>query len=344
MKSNTFHRAGLFMGALGSVVRSRFLTHRPCFLSHLLTTRCFAKCATCLWRGKSAEERDTAKIIDFYRQAKELGFISTTFWGGEPLLRRDLFDILHACRRFGLITGLITNGHLLPKHHQALAANLDFLIVSVDMPNAEHDRLRGVPGMFDNIVKGLDLVRAENPRLKVFVNSVVSQLNHAEIEQLVRFAEDHKTSITFESVNQGEVEFPRNDGTTVVDLRLRPEDERAVFHKIRQMRKRHPAINNSKGFLRLIESGRVEYRCRSPRLWMRVEPDGSVNNCQDRAHPIGNVYRQRLADIVSSPAMKRLQRQAESCSRCRDSGVIESSLFWDFHLEVIANNLRLFVK
>jgi len=42
--------------------------------------------------------------------------------------------------------------------------------------------------------------------------------------------------------------------------------------------------------------------------------------------------------------MKWLQKKAQSCCSCVDSGVIESSLFWDFNPEVIANNLRLFIR
>ena len=91
MKINTLYRAWLFLGAARSVIRSRFFTHQPFFVSHLITTRCFARCATCLWRGESKEEQDAGKIIDFYNQAKKLGFVSTTFWGGEPLLRQDLY-------------------------------------------------------------------------------------------------------------------------------------------------------------------------------------------------------------------------------------------------------------
>lgn len=103
-------RIWLFFGATNCVIKSRFITHRPFFISHLITSRCFAKCPTCLWRGKAPEENDTTKIIDFYRQAKQLGFVSTTIWGGEPLLRDDLFEILRECKKMGFITGIITIG------------------------------------------------------------------------------------------------------------------------------------------------------------------------------------------------------------------------------------------
>jgi len=344
MKTNALQRIWLFIGATKCAIRSRFFSNRPFFVSHLITTRCFAKCATCLWRGESNEEQDTSKIINFYQQAKQHGFVSTTFWGGEPLLREDMFEILKACQKLGLVTGLITNGFLLPKYSQSLAQNLDFLIVSVDIPNEEHDHLRGVPGMFNNILIGLSQIRVENPRLKLFVNSVISELNYPYVAQLIRFAENHSTSITFESVNQGLVEFPRKEGKTVVDLRLSQEKEQEVFGMIRKLKKDHPSINNSNSYLKLFQTGKVKYNCHAPKISIRVEPDGSVTNCQDRNHPIGNVYQQKLVDILSSPQLRWLQKKAESCSSCVDSGVIESSLFWDFNVEVMANSLRLFIK
>ena len=164
MKPEVPRRLWFFLGATKCVLRSRFFYNRPFFISHIITTRCFAKCPTCLWRGESEEEHDTTKVINFYYQAKQLGFVSTTFWGGEPLLREDIFEILEACRKFGFVTGLITNGHLLPKYSHLLTQTLDFLIVSVDIPNEEHDRIRGVPGMFNNILIGLKRIRATNPR------------------------------------------------------------------------------------------------------------------------------------------------------------------------------------
>lgn len=343
MNVESLNRIRLFLGATGCILRSRFYKARPFFVSHLITTRCFAKCATCLWRGESTEEHDTGRIIDFYQQAQNLGFVSTTFWGGEPLLREDLVEILKACRRLGLVTGLITNGYLLPEYSHLLAHNLNFLIVSLDIPNHEHDRLRGVSGLFNNILIGLNQIMAENRHLKVFINAVISQLNYPYFEQLIHFAESLSLAITFESVNQGSVEFPRKDGNTKVELRLAQEREKAIFGRILELKNKHSSINNSKSYLRLFKTGNVKYRCHAPKISIRVEPDGSVTNCQDRTRPAGNVYQEKLTAILSSPQLKWLQKKAESCSSCVDSGVIESSLFWDFNVEVMANSLRLFL-
>jgi len=88
----------------------------------------------------------------------------------------------------------------------------------------------------------------------------------------------------------------------------------------------------------------VKYRCHAPKISIRVEPNGNVTNCQDRNHPIGNVFQENLEDILNRPRFRWLQKKAESCSSCVDSGVIESSLFWDFNLEVIMNTIKLFMN
>ena len=344
MNTEYLHRLALYARAGMCIVRSRFLTGRPFFISHLITTRCFARCPYCLWRGETPEEADTGKIIDFYRRARRLGFVSTTFWGGEPLLRDDIFDIAAACRKLGFVTGLITNGYLLPHYAGPLARDLYFLIVSLDIPGPEHDVLRGVPGLFENISSGIRRVQQENPRLKVFINSVISRCNHEYVEQLIGFAETHSLTITFESVNAGPAEFPRSESRDIGDWRLSPPDEMNVFGSIRKLKRAHPAINNSHSYLRLFESGQVRYRCHAPRISIRIEPDGAVTNCRDRDHPLGNVYTGNLEDILSSPRFREVQRNAETCSACVDTGVIESSLFWEFNREVMVNSAKLFLR
>ncbi len=337
-------RTGLFLRTTRRIIRSRVIDNRPFFVSHLITTRCFARCPTCLWRGDSPEERETAKIIDFYSQAREEGFIGTAFWGGEPLLREDSFEILKACRRLGLVTGLVTNGYLIPKYHRELSFNLDFLIVSIDIPSKKHDELRGVDGLFERAIQGISLIREENPGLKVFINSLISKLNYTWVEEMVKFCEEMDLTVTFESVTRGEPEFPRSDGSKWVDLRLPREKEREAFRRIRGLKKGGKCINNSLSHLRMFEEGVVRYNCNGKRIFIRVEPNGDVTNCLDRKNPLGNVYEERLSSIIRSERMRSLQRRARNCSRCVDTGTIESSLFWEFHPEVILNTLRLFLR
>jgi len=334
-------RLTYFLRAVRKVLRTRLKGEGPFFVSHLITARCFARCPTCLWRGDVPEEKDVSKVLKFYREAREEGFVSTTFWGGEPLLWEGLLEVMEGCRKMGFVTGLITNGYLLPRYARDLAHLADFVIVSVDLPSEEHDRLRGVEGMFRRALEGISLLSEENPGLKVFLNTVVSRLNFHAVEGMVELCEELGISVTFESVDEGEPQF--RDGPRVEGLRLPREEEAEVFGRIRRMKREGRPVNNSESYLRMFEEGRVRYRCHLPSISVRVEPDGNVTNCLDRKHPLGNVYRDRLRDILEGERMRWLRREALGCHRCVDTGTVESSLFWEFKPEVVLNTLRLFL-
>ena len=125
---------------------------RPHTLSHLVTTRCNGGCATCLWSARAGgdhearTELDTATVGWLYREAGRAGMAQVVVWGGEPLLRQDLPELLLAARRAGLFITLITNGWFVREAWPRLRGLVDALILSLDDAGAAHDRMRCLPG------------------------------------------------------------------------------------------------------------------------------------------------------------------------------------------------------
>ncbi len=340
MKNRILRRAQLFGRALACAARSRLLTHRPFTLSHRITGRCNARCETCLWRGRFEEEAGTDRIVEAYERARDAGFISTTFWGGEPLLRADMPEIARRVRGLGLTVGLITNGYYLPEKARELSGALDYIIVSLDVPNPGHDRLRGVEGIFDRAVEGMRVLRSFDPTVKIFINSVVSRLSYPAVPGMADFARRLGLSVTFESTNTGVT----LDGTRNVQLRLPPDIEREAFDRILAMKMRGLPVNNSSTYLRMFATGRTRYACQNPKVALGVGPDGTITACLDRPVSLGNFYSDSLVEILDSSILMDMQARAENCWLCVDSGTIETSLFWQFRREVVLSTLRLFLK
>lgn len=311
-------------------------THSPFFISHLITSRCNASCPTCLWKGIVKDELDTSKIINFYRQARNLGFISTVFWGGEPLMRKDTIDILRFCKESGFVCGLITNGYLLPERYKELAQLLDFLIVSIDIPSEKLDELRGVHGLFKNALEGINLIRRSSPNIKIFINTVISRLNYQYLDDVIDFVQASRLTVTFESMTSG-----REDVDT---LKLPNSIERQVFQKLIDRKKEGKPINNSFSYLKMFAKGNRNYTCHTNEIAIRVEPNGNLTNCLSKSNPIGNVYEENLSILLKSISFKVLQRKGRKCSKCVDAGTIESSFFWDLNPEVMISTLHLFLK
>ena len=99
-------------------------------------------------RARTGDRLDTATVRWLYSEAGRAGMAQLVVWGGEPLLRQDLPELLLAARRAGLLITLITNGWSLGDRWGELRGLVDALILSLDDVGPAHDALRGLPGLF----------------------------------------------------------------------------------------------------------------------------------------------------------------------------------------------------
>ena len=86
---------------------------RPLWLLLELTYRCPLQCPYCsnpLDIARYAEELTTQEWFKVLRQARAMGATQLGFSGGEPLVRKDLEDLIAEARRLGYYTNLITSG------------------------------------------------------------------------------------------------------------------------------------------------------------------------------------------------------------------------------------------
>jgi cytosylglucuronate decarboxylase len=112
------------------------------------------------------------------------------FTGGEPLMHERIEDLVALGHRGGMKTGLITNGKLLPRMIDGLAAaGLHHVTVSIDSPDSQsHDLLRDTKGSFKNAVAGIR--KAKELGLNVRVNTVVGPHNYKQMPDMQRLLTD----------------------------------------------------------------------------------------------------------------------------------------------------------
>lgn len=136
----------------------RLVSH-PVLCNYYVTYRCNATCSFCdIWEKPSPYiTLDNAR--ENIRDLKRLGVKVIDFTGGEPLLHRQLHQLLAIAKEFGLITTVTTNGLLYPKRSQELKGLIDMLHLSLDSPlQAEHDASRGVK-CFDKVMESIQVAK-----------------------------------------------------------------------------------------------------------------------------------------------------------------------------------------
>lgn len=125
-----------------------------------VTNRCQCKCGHCSAEDYSAScdelsFEDISQIID---ESIALGICNMTFTGGEPLLRKDLESLIACVPPDKAVSKIFTNAALLDAERASSlkAAGLHAIKMSLDLPEpAEHDRLRGRKGSFEEVKRGV---------------------------------------------------------------------------------------------------------------------------------------------------------------------------------------------
>jgi PqqA peptide cyclase len=124
---------------------------RPFGLLAELTYACPLHCPYCsnpLNLGDYSDELTTEQWQQVIAEAAELGVLQLHLSGGEPLLRRDLVDIVRFASGQGLYTNLITSASGLSTRRAELlrAAGLDHVQISIQADErALSDRIAGTP-------------------------------------------------------------------------------------------------------------------------------------------------------------------------------------------------------
>jgi cyclic pyranopterin phosphate synthase len=168
------------------------------YLRISVTDRCNERCLYCMPEGYKGWEHKpdhltAEEIIQVVRVAAGMGFRKFRLTGGEPLVRRDLLDIVEAITALPGVTcvGLSTNGTKLAKLAEPLrAAGLRTVNISLDALDAEiYKRVSG--GNVADVLAGIRAaVAAGFERVKL--NAVLMRgVNEHELWPLVLFAAEH---------------------------------------------------------------------------------------------------------------------------------------------------------
>lgn len=320
---------------------------RPFILSHLVTSRCDARCATCLWRGAGDDDLPLDKIVWLYEEAAGAGLVQLVVWGGEPLLRDDLPALLRAAVDAGLVVTLISNGSRLAARWPELRGLVDALILSVDDGPAAHDLMRGLPGLSARQEEAVALIRRDPLAPRLLVNTVLSRLNPGALERVAPIARRW---------NAGWYVCPMETGRMLStgfepardDLALAPRElSEAATTALTLRRGGYPLLASGR-YLRMLQAdpGLSAYRCRVPRAILTVEADGSVRDCRRRDAPLASVSELkrsggRLSDVYRLPRYRAVVREAETCTSCNNPDVLETSWLWDLHPVMAVKMWRL---
>jgi AdoMet-dependent heme synthase len=167
----------------------------PFTIAWEVTRACAFACVHCRADAqprRSPEELTTEEGFALVDRLTEFGSPILVFTGGDPMMRRDLFELVEHADRAGLRCSLTPTATALPtvaRLRRAQAAGIRRMALSLDAPTPEvHDDFRKVAGSWDRTMAILRNARAVG--LSTQVNTTVTTHNVDLLPEMVDFVRE----------------------------------------------------------------------------------------------------------------------------------------------------------
>ncbi len=180
-------------GGLAALRRRR----APASFDIELTARCNLNCRHCyinLPAGDEAAEKKELPLAELEKTAGEavsLGSVWCLMSGGEPLLRRDFFDIYMMLKKKGLLLSLFTNATLIREEHVRFLRQYpprDIEVTVYGVTKETYEGITRVPGSYQAFMSGLDMLLGSG--IPVRLKAMALRSNKDELEAIAEFCRE----------------------------------------------------------------------------------------------------------------------------------------------------------
>jgi MoaA/NifB/PqqE/SkfB family radical SAM enzyme len=264
----------------------RRITRRksPFQVTFSLTNRCNFRCTYCHIPLEERAEMTTAEWRAAIDEFADAGMGRASFMGGEPLLRKDVPELIDHVKRRGVHASLNTNGWLVPQYIDALA-RLDLVCITLDGPAEVHDRERH-PGSYARCLNALELLRGRG--VKTVTMTVLTEASIETVDHVLEVARRFGTQAFFQL---------EHDAGMDVSLPIAPHIARArvaaLTDRLAARKREGWPVGNS---LAILEAQRERRylggcdECYAGTYFAYVFSDGTVSHCLFTAGqvPLGN--------------------------------------------------------
>jgi MoaA/NifB/PqqE/SkfB family radical SAM enzyme len=160
-----------------------WLAERPIVVSFEVTDACTCYCKHCDHGGPRDESRNL-KPADYRRYMEALNPCVVQVSGGEPLMRKDVVEIVRSIKNGSSLpyTILVSNwSEMTEEKYLALRdAGIDQFSVSLDFPDARHDEFRVYPGLYSHLESLIPRL-AKMGHDDIVLNSCITSVNLNEM-------------------------------------------------------------------------------------------------------------------------------------------------------------------
>lgn len=270
-----------------------------------ITFVCNHACSFCYNCPTGQKEMSTEEIYGALRKLAEFNILYLTLTGGEPLVRKDFFDIGRRARELGFAIRIYTNGYLID---EPMARKIKDIVNPVEIEISihgarpeTHEKLTCVPGSLDRIIQGVKHLRSQG--VKVNLKCPITRDNQDEVLDMHRLAKELGCTMIFDPVIT-----PRDDGDKdPLDLMATDDFLRRYWSDPAYAEARKEPVPMPR------HDGPGEAVCGTGRSGLAIDPYGNIYPCVQ--------WRRKVANIRELDSLRDMWRTSPVLIEVRQAAV-----------------------
>ncbi len=270
-------------------------------------------CSIRRFQGKKNKKQFTIKDVkNLFKQADELGLARVTITGGEPLVFKDLDELVAAIDPQKFYINCDSNGWFLDekkaKHLKEIG--VDRIQLSLDSLNPkEHDEFRRAPGAFERAMRAIDATL--NAGLAIFVQTVVwkQRLYSKEFIKFLEYFNKRGIGVFVSYAKPVGAWEGKYDGLV----------NKKDMKYMQELEKKYNV------FTHLTPAYGLNMGCIAVKGMFSVTQYGDVQPCPYMHLSIGNVFEEPLKDIIKRGfSIKYFGEYVDTCTIAEDRDFIKN--------------------
>lgn len=312
-----------------------------------VTYRCNAKCTYCTNWTTDYPNMPLDKVAKLVARVKRLGTFQMSLSGGEPLMRKDIVDIVKMIKGAGMRCSMVSNGVISrePLFRALMEAGLDSITFSMDGSTKEsHERFRHGTN-FEKLLKSIETcvaLQKEGFHTRISTNTVLTNSNVDEIPKIAALVRNlGLTDFKFQPVwkqHYVKTHLAHAEQTDDFNVQYGFTNENAALLARAVDEIRDAKSSNDPDFTELIPDfyeGTEKARgipCFAGRAFIFIDADGGVHPCGKVDHLFGNLLDDAWEDdpsaMFETPEAQKVKHDLakQSCGGCAAVAYMERNI------------------
>lgn len=342
MLSNLFKKFDIFrlyfrIGYPQMTVNKLFIILRYFFLVNIcrkkipwvaefsITYNCQCQCKHCsvadyLNKGKASEELTTEQCKEILIDIRNIGIPKVDFFGGEPLLRKDIVELSKFASDLGLFVSITTNAFAITREmiKELKESKVSYISISLDSVDSKiHDELRGIFGLYQKVIDAVGYCFDE--KLPCLISTYVTH------KDIVCSAENKYNSNLMKIIYLSE--YIKASGIRILFPIISGKwlgDTEKAFTQTEQNEVLN-SLDNSFAFIEgayCINKGEKICQSLNGRMF-NISPYGDIQLCVTYPKSFGNLKEKKLRDVLHDMYTHEIYVKNAGRSCCNSNDLIE---------------------